>query len=129
MGCSAPVRSEEKQTERMGEHVRGSRFEWISPRPVRGSAPRTDTSNVRVISLRAVNTYYWSTRALAWGIDEGTGEEVTFTMSPRSAPDLGAELERGTHPLLEVHELDVLFVGPAGVPPVTALGADRRSPA
>jgi hypothetical protein len=85
---------------------------------------------VRVISLRAVNTYYWSTRALAWGIDEVTGEEVTFTMSPRSAPDLVAQLEDRANPLLEVHELNVLFVSPPPTPEtrVITLG-DDRSPA
>ena len=79
---------------------------------------------MRVISLRAVNTYYWSTRALAWGIDAVTGEEVTFTMSPRSAPELAAELEEGGEPLLEVHELNVLFVSPPepGAPTVVSLG-------
>jgi hypothetical protein len=106
------------------ESVLGSPFEGNPSHLLRGDRARADTSIVRVLSLRAVNTYYWSTRALAWGVDAVTGEEVTFTMSPRSAGDLATELENGGEPLLEVHELNVLFVGPStsGTPSVISLG-------
>jgi hypothetical protein len=102
----------------------GSPFELNPSHLLRGHPAHADIWVVRVLNLRAVNTYYWSTRALAWGIDAVTGEEVTFTMSPRSARDLAAELENGGEPLLEVHELNVLFVGPStsGTPSVISLG-------
>jgi hypothetical protein len=69
------------------------------------------------VEVHAVNTYYWSTKAIAWGFDSTTGEHVGFTVPLERADELRERLETEEHPHVRVDDVDILFIRPAGEPP------------
>ena len=68
---------------------------------------------MRLVELRDVSKYRWALRPLAWGLDTETGEHVGFAVSTREGAALLHRLETEDRPLVDVHDLDVLFVRPA----------------
>jgi hypothetical protein len=71
----------------------------------------------RLVELRAVRAYEWTVRPLAWGLDAISGEHIGFAVSTRSAGTLQEILETERPPIVEVDEIDVLFVRPAAGAP------------
>ena len=66
----------------------------------------------RAVELRGVQTYYWSTKALAWGLDTRTGERVAFAVPLDTGASLRQLLETDPMPIVNVSELDILFTTP-----------------
>jgi hypothetical protein len=67
--------------------------------------------------VHAANTYYWSTKAIAWGFDSTTGEHVAFAVPLEQVDKLRECLETEKRPQVSVDDVDILFIRPAGEPP------------
>jgi len=66
----------------------------------------------RRVQLREIETYYWSTVGLAWGIDVDRGEEIAFSVRLEDVGALNERLEREVEPMLTVSECDILLARP-----------------